>query len=71
MVYILRANDSQEGHTVGDVAAVIGMPVCVLSPRGGVEVENSIHAVFGADVDDAVEVFEAGLFEDPWVHVVF
>lgn len=35
------------------------------------KVENSVNAVFSANVDNAVEVLEAGLLEDPWVHVVF
>jgi len=35
------------------------------------EVEDGVDTILGADINDAVEVLEAGLFENPWVHVVF
>lgn len=47
------------------------MPVSVLAPGSSVHVEDGVDALFGAEVDDAVEPFEAVGFEDTRVHVVF
>lgn len=56
---------------VGDVGAVVGVPVRVLAAGCGVEVEDGVDALLGTEIDDAVEVLEALLFEHAWVHVIW
>lgn len=36
---------------VGDVPSVVGVPLCVLTARIGVQVKNDVDTVFGAKVD--------------------
>ena len=55
---------------VGDVRAGVAVPVGVLAARRGVQVEDGVDAVLGAEVDHAVEVLEARGFEDAGVHVI-
>ena len=50
---------------------VVGVPARGLTAGDCVHVEDGVDLVGGAEVDDAVEVFEAGLLEDAGVHVVF
>lgn len=59
------------GPELGDVVRRVRVPVSVLAAGGGVHVEDGVDALFGAEVDDAVEPFEAVGFEDTRVHVVF
>lgn len=56
---------------VGDVRAGVRVPVGVLATGTGVQVENGVDSVFGADVDDTVEVLEAAGLEYTRVHVVY
>lgn len=59
------------GPELSNVVGGVGVPVSILAAGDGVHVEDGVDALFGAEVYDAVEPFEAGGFEDSWVHVVF
>lgn len=48
----------------------IRVPVIVLPARSSVEVNNCVNAVLGAEVHNAIEVLEPGLFELAGVHVI-
>jgi hypothetical protein len=56
--------------TVGDMAAMVGVPVSVLSARRCVQVQDGVDSVFRTDINDAVKMFKAGFFEDAWVHII-
>lgn len=56
---------------VGDVGASIAVPVRVLPSRCGVKIEDGVNALLGTEIDDAVEVLEALLFEYAGVHVIW
>ena len=53
------------------VGRVVGVPVLVLVAGEGVQVNDGVDFVSGAQVNDAVEVREAALFDDEGVHIVF
>jgi hypothetical protein len=57
--------------TVGNVTAVVRMPVGVLPARGGMKVQNRVNSVLGADIDNTIQVFETRLLENHRVHVIF
>ncbi len=52
------------------MAAVVGVPVSVLTTGCGVEIENSINAVLGTNIDDSIEMLESGLLQNARVHVI-
>lgn len=56
---------------VGDVGASVTVPVHVLPAWCGVEIEDGVDAVSGAEINGAVEMFEAFCFEDAGVHVIW
>lgn len=56
--------------TVGNVASVIGVPVSVLAPRSGVQIEDSIDTMLGTNVDNAVKMLETRLLENTRVVII-
>ncbi len=58
-------------RTVGDMPSMIAMPVCVLTTRGSVKIQDSVDVILSTEIDDAIKVLEARLLEDPRVHVIF
>lgn len=55
---------------IGDVPSVVGMPVCVLTAGGGVQVKDSVNTVFGTEVDHPIEVLESLFLENSGVQVI-
>ncbi len=47
-----------------DVSPTVGVPAPALTPGSGVHVDDGVDGMFGAEIDDTVEVFEAIDFED-------
>ena len=56
---------------IGNVPSVVGVPVCVLTAGGGVQIKNGVNAVFAAEVDHPIEVLEPLFLENSRVMVVW
>lgn len=56
---------------IGDVGARVAVPVRVLSAGCGMKIKDNVNTLLGAEIDDAVEVLEALLFEYAGVHVIW
>jgi hypothetical protein len=52
------------------VSTVVRMPVGVLSPGCGVQIEDRVNSMGSTDVDNTVEVLESGLLEDTGIQVI-
>jgi hypothetical protein len=56
------------GPEESEMGARIRVPAAILAARRGVHVEDSVDSVGGARADNAVELDEAGGFEDERVY---
>lgn len=56
---------------ISNMGPMVTVPSLVLATWGGVEVDDGVDRVFGAEGYNTVEVFEAFWFEDSGVGVVF
>lgn len=55
---------------VGISGTIIRVPICILGAGHRVHVNNSVDALHGENLDDAFQVPEAAIFENPRIHVV-
>ena len=55
---------------VGNVPSVVGVPVRVLTSRGGVQIKNCVNAVSGTEVYHSIKVPESLFLENSRVPVI-